>query len=60
MKEFMNKASQLWDRLKDLENRNDNFYSFEQGFKQELNQFGNQSMQQIIGNERKNHREKNF
>ena len=32
--EFMNKASQLWDQLKDLENRSDDFYSFEQGFEQ--------------------------
>ena len=56
--EFMNKASQLWDQLKDLENRSSDFYSFEQGFEQEINRFGNQAMQQIIGSEKRDRREK--
>ena len=44
---FMNQASLLWDQLKKLGNSCDDFYTFEQVFEQELNQFGNQTMQQI-------------
>ena len=58
--EFINHASQLWDQLTELENRSADFYSFEQGFEQELNHFGNQAMQQIIGSEKRDRREKNF
>ena len=58
--EFMNQALQLQDQLHQLENKYDDFYYFKQCFEQEINQFGNQVMQEMIGSKRKDRREKNF
>jgi uncharacterized protein (UPF0335 family) len=55
---FIENASQLWEKLVSLEAESTDLYEFEKGFDQELNNFGHQAMTEIIGSKKKDRREK--
>ena len=55
---FMEKASQLWEKLYKLEGESTDLYEFEKGFDHEINNFGHQALEEIIGSKKKDRREK--
>ena len=56
--EFILKAREEWQHLRELESQSEYFYTFEKEFEDRWMDFGQQSMQGLIGTERKDRREK--
>jgi len=56
--DFLQHASDLWDKVHQLENNCQDFYSFEAGLEHELNKLGHQILQETIGSKKKDRREK--
>ena len=56
--EFILKAREEWQHLRELESQSEDFYTFEKEFEDRWMDFGQQSMQGLIGTERKDRREK--
>ena len=56
--EFMLKARQEWQLLREMESQSDDFYTFEKEFEHRWMDFGQQAMQGLVGTERKDRREK--
>jgi hypothetical protein len=56
--EFMNQASELWDKLIESEKKCSDLYEFEEQFEGAMNQFGHQAMEDVLGSKKKDRREK--
>jgi uncharacterized protein (UPF0335 family) len=55
---FIEKASQLWDKLNKLEEESTDLYEFEKEFDHSINNFGHQALEEVIGSKKKDRREK--
>ena len=56
--EFVLKARQEWQHLREMESQSEDFYIFEKEFEHRWMDFGQQAMQGLVGTERKGRREK--
>jgi hypothetical protein len=56
--EFLQRMGSLWERLQAIEKESNDMYEFEEGFEKEINIFGRQAMQNLIGIDKRDRRVK--
>jgi hypothetical protein len=56
--EFLERMGSLWDRLQDVEKQSTDMYEFEETFEKEINSFGQETMQHLIGSNNRDRRVK--